>query len=237
MSQQINLYNPLFLRREKHFSAVTILWSLLVVAISLAGYSAYATYAVQAPEARAKYYEQQLNYKRSEMADTVTRYSPEGRNKKLEADVRNLESLLASRQEIRRALNSLELGTGGGFADYLEAFSTRSVPGVWLTAFSIGGAGGDLTIRGRVLRPELVSVFLSALGQEPAMRGRKVMELKLQAGEETQLAPVAAVTPGSAGTAAVPVRFVEFSVSAPAALAGPGPSADGRAPGSAGVAR
>jgi Tfp pilus assembly protein PilN len=237
MSQQINLYNPLFLRREKHFSAVTILWSLLVVTISLAGYGAYANYSMHVQEARAKYYEQQLNSKRSEMADTVTRYSPEGRNKQLDADVRNLESLLASRQGIWRALSSFELGTGSGFADYLEAFSRRSVPGVWLTAFSIGGAGGDLTIRGRVLRPELVSVFLSALGQEPVMQGRKVTELKLQAGEETQPAPGAAVTPGPAATAAVRAQFVEFSVSAPASFAGPVPSAEGRAPASAGVAR
>ncbi|OGA23760.1 MAG: hypothetical protein A3H34_08625 [Betaproteobacteria bacterium RIFCSPLOWO2_02_FULL_67_19] len=234
MSQQINLYNPLFLRREKHFSAATILWSLLVVAISLAGYSAYAIHAVRVPEDRAKYYEQQLNYKRTEMADTVARYSPEGRNKQLEADVKNLESRLASRQEFWRALNSFELGTGNGFADYLEAFSRRAVPGVWLTGFSIGG--GDLTIRGRVLQPELVSVFLSALGQESVMRGRKVTELNLQTGEE-QPAPVAAVSPGSARTAALPVQFVEFSVSAPAALPGAGPSADGRAPVSAGVAR
>jgi hypothetical protein len=235
MSQQINLYNPLFLRREKYFSAVTILWSLLVVAISLAGYSAYAIHAVRVPEDRAKYYELQLNYKRSEMADTVARYSPEGRNKQLDADVKNLELRLASRQEFWSALNGFELGTGNGFADYLEAFSRRSVPGVWLTGFSIGG--GDLTIRGRVLQPELVSMFLSALGQESVMRGRKVTELNLQAGEEKQLAPVAPVTPGSAMTAAVPVPFVEFSVSAPAALPGQGPSADGRAPVSAGVAR
>ena len=77
------------------------------------------------------------------------------------------------------------------------------MPGVWLTGFSIGGA--DLTIRGRVLQPELVSVFLSALGQESVMRGRKVTELNLQAGEEQPAPPAAA-----------PVQFVEFSVSAPA---------------------
>jgi hypothetical protein len=235
MSQQINLYNPLFLRREKHFSAVTILWSLLAVAISLAGYSAYEIYAVRVVEGRAGYYEQQVKYKRSEMADTVARYSPEGRNKQLEEDVKNLESRLASREEFWRALKGFELGTGSGFADYLEAFSRRSVPGVWLTGFSMGG--GDLNIHGRVLQPELVSVFLSALGEEPAMRGRRVTELSLRAGGEVPLAPAATVTPGPAGTAAVPVQFVEFSVSAPAALPGPGPSADGRAAASAGVAR
>ena len=212
MTQQINLYNPLFLHREKIFSAVTILWSLLAVAILLAAYCSYVTYAVRAPEERAKYYEQQVLYKRSEMADTVARYSPEGRNKQLEAEVKTLEAQLAARQEIWRALSSLELGTASGFADYFEAFSRRSVPGAWLTGFSIGGAGGDMTLRGRVLRPELVSVFLSALGQEAVMRGRKVTELKLQSGDEAQ----AAAAP--AGTAAPAVPFVEFTVNAPTAF-------------------
>ena len=181
MSQQINLYNPLFLQREKHFSAVTILWSLLAVSLVLAAYCAYVSYSIRAPQERARYFESMLKSKRSEMADTVARYSPEGRNKQLEANVRDLESHLASRQEVWRALNSLELGTGSGFADYLEAFSRQAVAGVWLTGFSIGGGAGDLTIRGRVLRPELVSAFLSALGKEEIMRGRKVVELKLEA--------------------------------------------------------
>jgi hypothetical protein len=224
MSQQINLYNPLFLRREKHFSAVTIAWSLLAVAIFLAGYCTYITYAIRGPEDRAKYYERQVAYKRSEMADTVARYSPEGRNKQLEADVRNLESQLAARQEIWRSLNSLELGTGSGFADYLEAFARRSVAGVWLTGFSIGGSGGELFIRGRVIRPELVSVFLVALGQEPVMRGRKVTELKLDADEEASPAPGA--VPDPARAAAPPVQSVAFAVSAPVTF-----------PAAAGVAR
>ena len=235
MSQQINLYNPLFLRREKYFSAVTIAWSLLAVAIFLVGYCAYVTYAIRGPEDRAKYYERQIVYKRSEMADTVARYSPEGRNKQLEADVRNLESQLAIRQEIWRSLNSLELGTGTGFADYLEAFSRRSVAGVWLTGFSIGGSGGELMIRGRVVRPELVSVFLVALGQEPVMRGRKVTELKLDADEEASPAP--GVTPDSAKASAPPAQSVAFAVSVPVAVAGSGSSADGRTPAAAGGVR
>ncbi len=235
MSQQINLYNPLFLRREKYFSAVTIAWSLLAVAIFLVGYCAYVTYAIRGPEDRAKYYERQIVYKRSEMADTVARYSPEGRNKQLEADVRNLESQLAIRQEIWRSLNSLELGTGTGFADYLEAFSRRSVTGVWLTGFSIGGSGGELFIRGRVVRPELVSVFLVALGQEPVMRGRKVTELKLDADEGPSLTP--GLAPDPARAAAPAVQSVGFAVSAPVALPGSGSSADGRNPAAAGVAR
>jgi hypothetical protein len=215
MSQQINLYNPLYLRQEKHFSAVTILWSLLALTVAMSAYAAYVNYAIRAPEERSRFYDAMLKSKRSEMADTVARYSPEGRNKQLEADVKTLEGQLTSRKEVWRALNSLELGTGVGFADYLEAFSRRAVPGVWLTGFSIGGGGGDLTIRGRVMQPELVSRFLSALGQEEVMRGRKVVELRLDARQQTQIDIPSGQANARGGP---PAQFVDFTVRAPAAL-------------------
>lgn len=226
MSQQINLFNPLFLRREKHFSGVTIFWSLFALSFTLGVYCAYLSYSIRATEERARYFESMVKYKRSEMADTTARYSPEGRNKQLEANVRTLESQLASRLEIWRAVNSLELGTGSGFADYLQAFSRRAVAGVWLTGFSIGGGAGDLTIRGRVLRPELVSVFLSAIGQEEIMRGRKVVELSLVA----PLPAVQAGTSAPSSAAGEPTIFVEFSVRAPADIPESSAPASGNAP-------
>ena len=218
MSQQINLYNPLYLRREKYFSAATILWSLLALTIALFAYAGYVNYAIRAPEERARYYDSLVKNKRSEMTDTTARYSPEGRNKQLEAEVRTLESQLVAKKELWRALNSLEIGTGSGFADYLEAFSRRAVAGVWLTGFSIGGGAGDLTIQGRVLRPELVSTFLSALGQEEIMHGRKVVELKLEARQPAARASAGLAAANTARSAGATERFVEFSVRAPALL-------------------
>ena len=51
MSQQINLYNPLFLKQEKHFSARTMAQALGIIALALAalyGYAAAETMAVGA---------------------------------------------------------------------------------------------------------------------------------------------------------------------------------------------
>lgn len=233
MSQQINLYNPLFLQREKHFSAVTILWSLLAVSVVLAAYCAYVSFSIRGPQERARYFELMLQSKRSEMTDTVARYSPEGRNKQLEASVRDLESLLASREKVWRALNNPELGTGSGFSGYLDAFSRQVVAGVWLTGFSIGGGAADLSIQGRVLRPELVSVFLSALGKEEIMRGRKLVELKLEARQ----APLQAQSAAPATGAGAPVNFIEFSVRVPAALPAQGEPAGNPAQAAPGAAR
>ena len=42
MSQQINLFNPLFMRKEKYFSARTLLQSLGLIVLGLAALYAYA---------------------------------------------------------------------------------------------------------------------------------------------------------------------------------------------------
>ena len=146
MSQQINLFNPLYLRREKHFSAATILWSLLATAVALFAYAGYVNYAIRGPVERARYFESMVKYKRSEMTDTVARYSPEGRNKKLEADVRALEIRLAANKEGWRALHSLEMGTGSGVAGHFQtgptgrrgwaALSRRALPRFARVSFS-----------------------------------------------------------------------------------------------------
>ena len=44
MSQQINLFNPLFLKRRKHFSAVTMAQAIVVLVVGLAGFYGFARY-------------------------------------------------------------------------------------------------------------------------------------------------------------------------------------------------
>ncbi len=44
MSQQINLFNPLFLKRRKHFSAVTMAQALGVLIVGLAAFYGFARY-------------------------------------------------------------------------------------------------------------------------------------------------------------------------------------------------
>ena len=43
MSQQINLYNPVFLKRKKTFSAVTMLDALALLLVGVAAFYAYAS--------------------------------------------------------------------------------------------------------------------------------------------------------------------------------------------------
>ena len=206
MSQQINLFNPLFLRQEKYFSARTMLQSLGLILLGLAAIYAYAWWQHRDLERLAAGYARQLTVQR----DQFLSLSAQGRSKLLEAEVARLEADVRGRRAALDMMQGGGLGNIEGFSRYFAAFARHSMRGVWLTGFSVGDNGNLLSIRGRVLHPDLVPAYLKALNEEDVMRGRLVTELKLVARDESSARR-------SAG--AGPERFVEFDLSAPLRLA------------------
>ena len=60
MSQQINLFNPLFLRKEKYFSARTMAQSLALIVLGLVALWGYALVQTRGLQRVADEYGQQL---------------------------------------------------------------------------------------------------------------------------------------------------------------------------------
>lgn len=211
MSQQINLYNPLFLKREKYFSARTMAQALGLIALGLLALFAYAFVQTQSAERVAKQVQSQLGAQREQLVKLGAGLAPRGPSKLLESEVTRLEGEVRARRSVLAALSAGELGNTEGFSRYLAAFGRQALRGVWLTGFSVGESGSDLQLRGRVVHAELVPAYLRALNAEPVMRGRQVTELRL-ATKDTAAAPPPG---GEKARAAGPQRFVEFSVTAP----------------------
>ena len=210
MSQQINLYNPIFLKQEKHFSARTIAQGLGLIVAGLAAFYAYALVQTRAAESATREQRDQVAVQRAQLVKLGPQFSPEGRSKALEAEVARLEAEVKARQAVLAELSTGELGNTAGFSEFLAALGRRALPGVWLTGLSIGEAGNDLQVSGRALRPELVPAYLKALSEEPMMRGRRVTEMKLAGKVAAPPAPG-----GAANAAPGPRRYIEFTVSAP----------------------
>jgi len=210
MSQQINLFNPLFMRQEKYFSTRTMLQSLGLIALGLVAIYAYGLWQSRSLERLAEGYSQQLAAQRDQFIAMGSR----GPSKLLEAEVTRLEASLRMRRGVLDLMQEGGgLGNTDGFSRYFAAFARHPMRGVWLTGFSVGDNGNVLNIRGRVLHPDLVPAYLKTLNEEDVMRGRLVTELKLAAKE------MAGSPASAAGASARPVRFVEFNLSAPLRLA------------------
>lgn len=206
MSQQINLFNPLFLRKEKYFSVRTMLQSLGLIALGLAALYAYALVQTRSLERLATDYRQQLTAQR----DQFVKLGSQGRSKLLDAEVARLEADAKARRGMLDLVKGGDLGDTEGFSRYFAAFARHPVRGVWLTGFSVGDRGNVLHVRGRVLHPDLVPVYLKALNDDEVMRGRLITELKLVSRDESD-ARRGVASPGAAG----PARYVEFELQAP----------------------
>jgi len=185
MSQQINLYNPLFLKQEKQFSVRTMLQGLAVVLVGLLVLTVFAVMQTQSVERLGRQYAQQVAAQREQFV-AITRRAPMARSQALESEVARLEGEVRARRSLIESLGTGELGNVAGFSDFMAAFGRQAMPGLWLTGFTVSDAGNELLLRGRAVRPELVPAYLRKLSDEPVMRGRRVTEMKLAAKPDQQ---------------------------------------------------
>ena len=153
MAQQINLFNPIFLKQKKYFSAVTMLQAL---ALLLAGIVAFYGYAFHESRTLARVADdtrKQLQSQSEQIGKLTREFSPQGQSKLLEEEVARMSARLKQRQELLAMLRTGGLGNTDGFARYLSALARQTVPGVWLTGFTIGGDEAELQLTGRCCIP------------------------------------------------------------------------------------
>jgi hypothetical protein len=206
VSQQINLYSPLFLRKQlKHFSTVSMLQALGLIVAGAALLYGYLVYNYTGLTAQAAETEQKLAGERERLAKFTSEYAPQQKSAQLETEIKNATAQLKARMEMVETLkNGATIGSTEGYSEYMRAFARQSVNGLWLTGFDIAGAGTGtaLSIIGRTVRPELVPLYVQHLSREPVMKGRQFSFLQMS-------------LPGQANSAAKPgrdLRYLEFNL-------------------------
>ena len=197
MSQQINLFNPLFQKKRELFTALMLAQVIAAILVISAGMYVYDYFEVQKLTRQAKSESVSLESARAKLAEVVSKYAPQPKNQALEKKVGELEQQLIGEEAVLEVLQSGSLGNTRGYSEYMRAFARRTISGLWLTEFSIKGAGMDMAIGGRTLRPELVPLYIQRLNQETVTQGRAFAALEMQ-----QPKPQAATNDSSPGAVA-----------------------------------
>jgi len=220
VSQQINLLNPAFQKRRAQFSAATMALSIVIVAFASAIVYAYAEREAGRLERLAAESDAQLKLQRERLVSLGTELSDRGRGKLLEEELAALQLQLKRREELHASMLKAG-GEAGGFSQYLAALARRTANGVWLTGIAIGGTADAIVIKGRGLESELIPAYIGTLHREAPFAGRSVSELRV---ESRSVEDKAAVKPGAPAAAAgrEPPRYVEFTITIPAAAAAGG---------------
>jgi hypothetical protein len=197
VSQQINLFNPQFLEKEKYFSAVAMTQALGLIVLGMAAFYGYALWQegslTRQTGESGRAYEQQ----KQQFAKVTAELSPEKRETQLDQDLKSTEAAIALRQSLLRELGAGSSARPAGYSEYLRAFARQTVEGLWLTSIQIAEGGAQLTMSGRALQADLVPVLIARLKQESVLKGRPLEAL--------------AITRGTAGKD--PRTIVEFTVS------------------------
>jgi hypothetical protein len=179
MSQQINLYSPIFRKQSKVFSAKTMLQGLALMAVAVGVFYYIVALQTSLLEVRAAESSRQLHAEIERLKAYGTR-EPAGERAKALAERRKaLEASLASHAEALKAFDAGALGRTEGYAEPLRALARRSMEGVWLTRIEFAEAGGELSLTGRATRPELVPAYLERLRGEQALFGQAFSKLEV----------------------------------------------------------
>jgi hypothetical protein len=211
MSQQINLFNPAFVKQHKHFSLLAMLQGLgLLVAGSLVFYG----YALQQVEQLGKQSEEstkRFNAEQVRLARYAAEFSPQQANQALQDEVRRLEKQLADQAELIELMKSGAVGNTTGYSEYMRAFSRQVVQGLWLTGFRVSGDAAQISLNGAVLAPELLPAYIQRLSQENIMRGRTFSTLQMRQ-PKVVASPVGNATQGGGASQGAIPRYVEFTL-------------------------
>ena len=206
MSQQINLFNPIFLRQKKHFSAVTMAQALGVIVLAVLGLYLYSLFEFRGLKQESIKVAAQLTTTQQQLAKVTAEYAPRKKNPAQEEALKKAQAELDALKLAMTRLKQDEFGDRKGYSDYLRAFARQIVNGLWLTGFSIRGAGSAIGIQGRTLQPESVPAYMNRLKQESVLQGKSFATLEMEQSKPEREAP------GTAEGKKETPHFIEFDL-------------------------
>jgi hypothetical protein len=179
VSQQINLYSPLFRKQRKVFSAAAMLQAIALVLAGVAAFYAYVALHSSLLEIKVAESDAQLRSELERLKVYSGGDSPDA-VKTLAERRKALEAALAERHRTAQALADSGLGRGDGHSEPLRALARVSMQGLWLTRIQFSDKDGEVAIAGRATHPELVATYLERLRREPALHGRAFARLEIR---------------------------------------------------------
>ncbi|MBA5640197.1 hypothetical protein H3H37_24335 [Duganella sp. LX20W] len=230
MSQQINLFNPIFLKQKKVFGAVPMLESLALILVGTVALTWYASYKVGMLERSAATGKTVLAGRETMLNKAVAQFAPRPKSPVIAANIAEAEARLASLHDVEGVLRSGALGDRTGYAEYFRAFARQNVSGLWLTGLTIEGAGNGIGLQGKAMQPTLIPSYIARLTTEKVMHGRTFASLQIArpegapaaaaqvagaapaAGATTPVAGAKPVSGAGAGQGAALSPYVEFSL-------------------------
>ena len=214
-SQQINLYEMRLRPRHELPVARNLAMATLLIVALMTGLSLWARSEASRKSERSNEVQARVSAEQTRLQELSKTLAQRKVSPTLVAELEKARAMLTVRNEVIDALSSGALGNTTGFSEFMVGFARQTQPDLWLTGFAVTEGGEGIEIRGRLLDPAKLPVYMQRLRSEPVFAGRRFATLDMKGVDPVEPKSDAANSPAAAGDAAlVPEvrlpRFVEF---------------------------
>lgn len=182
MTQQINLYQPIFRTQRKIFSAVTIAQAAGVFVVGLLLIYGYARWQVASLGDDIDGLEAQRTASMMQLQALSEQTASRPRSRLIEDQLREAERETIQKQRLLRAFQTRSVGNTRGFSAHFVALARHRIDGLWLTAVQVHDDG--FAMRGAAEAGELVPRYLARIGKESAFADTVFAQLQLSRGDD-----------------------------------------------------
>lgn len=183
--QQVNLYQPLFRKQEKIFSAKTMMQGGAIIALGMVVFAMYAAWQTRNLMNQVEQIQLQRDAAAKRMEESARNFPERSKDLALEQEVNRLRGLLRTKQQVVARLTDTHEGNTSGYATHLEGLARQRLPQVWLTHVGLSRGGAQIELKGSALQPEQVPQYLQRLSQEAAFSGAEFRHFIMSRPEKT----------------------------------------------------
>jgi len=167
MYQQINMYQPVFRRQRKIFSAATLLKIIAVAAVLLLSLYVQARWTLHGLHSTSE--RLALNYRLLDSRLGALEASGKAAaTSAVSNEIRQLTEQISAQRALLERIDRLAIDTADGFGDVFETLARQNLPGLWLTGIQLD-QHGNIEIRGATLDPKLVPRYLQLMESKPRL--------------------------------------------------------------------
>lgn len=186
MKQQINLYQPIFRKQKKIFSAVTMLQICIFFIVIFAGIYTYEIYFIGKYKTQLNSLNKDIQQLSLQLEKLRIEQTGKAKSELLKKEIARVNNELSQRRNLQKILSTHSFGNNKGFSSYMEAFARQHIEGSWLTKISVMQGGEFVGLEGKTMSSEYVPIYVQHLSNEQVFAGVSFNTMELQRSEKEE---------------------------------------------------
>jgi Tfp pilus assembly protein PilN len=183
MAQQINLHTPILLRPRKRFSAVAMARALLTLAFALGLLGSWMSLQQRSLRREGEQTEARQKAEHAQLSTSLAALKQGHDRGTLEQQLRGLQQEIATQRQTLAELDRGRAQPGWAHSDLLALVARTVPPPAWVTELKFSPE--RIEVSGMTLEPPALQAWITQLSQSPALRGRPLAEVRVEAAGHT----------------------------------------------------